>query len=95
MVAERAGVSISTVSRVLNGEQTVNAQILERVEKAIADLSYSKIRDSSRFPKKLRLLSLIIRDITNPFFLPLLDGIERTARLYGYNVILCGTGGAE
>ena len=93
MVARRAGGSISTVSRVLSREVSVDSVIRERVETAAADLGYSKARDISRKPKGMRLLSLIIRDISNPFFLPLLDGIERTARLHGYNVLLCGTDG--
>lgn len=91
-VAKEAGVSISTVSRVLNNEDIVNEETKKKVLEATEKLNYSpNLMARSLITKSTRLLGLIVPDITNPFFPELAKGVEITAHYYGYNVILCNT----
>jgi DNA-binding LacI/PurR family transcriptional regulator len=91
-VAKRAGVSVSTVSRVLNGTARVNSNVRTRVEVAIQELQYRP----SRAARSLRtnyssIIGLLISDIQNPFFMDLIQGIEDTALQHGYSLILCNS----
>src|SRR6478609_5730437 len=91
-VARRAGVSVSTVSRVLNGTAYVNSEIRARVDQAIQDLHYRP----SRAARSLRanyssIIGLLISDIQNPFFMGLIQGVEDTALQHGYSLILCNS----
>lgn len=89
-VARRAGVSLSTVSRVLNDSTAVNAQTRAKVEAVVRELNYEKTR--SEGPKQARLtkaVGLIIPDILNPFFPLLIKGIEHVSKIHGYSLILC------
>jgi LacI family transcriptional regulator len=76
-VASRAGVSVATVSHVINDSRFVAPETKERVLAAISDLSYSRhgIARSLR-RSKTGTLGVIIADITNPFFSDLVRGIE-------------------
>lgn len=88
-VAKRAGVSLSTVSRVLNDYDSVNPQTREKVEAAISDLNYEKPRPESGKPKqRLQTVGLIIPDILNPFFPLLIKGIEQVSKIHNYSLIL-------
>ncbi len=91
-VAKRAGVSISTVSRVLNGTARVNSEVKARVEAAIEELAYRP----SRAARSLRtnhstIIGLLVTDIQNPFFLGLIKGVEDVAQRRGYSMILCNS----
>jgi LacI family transcriptional regulator len=91
-VAKRAGVSISTVSRVLNGSAHVNHDLKVRVHAAIRELEY---RPSSA-ARSLRanhstIIGLLISDIQNPFFMGLIQGVEDVAQRNRYSVILCNS----
>lgn len=91
-VARRAGVSVSTVSRVLNGTAHVNAEIRTRVEAAIQEMEYRP----SRAARSLRtnyssIIGLLISDIQNPFFIGLIQGVEDTALQHGYSLLLCNS----
>ena len=68
-VAERAGVSTMTVSRVINRSGYISQDARVRVEAAIAELEYvpNALANSLRF-KQTKTLALILTDITNPFF---------------------------
>lgn len=91
-VAKEAGVSISTVSRVLNNEDIVNEDTRKKVLEATKKLNYSpNLLARSLITKSTQLIGLIVPDITNPFFPELAKGVEITAHFYGYNVILCNT----
>jgi DNA-binding LacI/PurR family transcriptional regulator len=87
-VAKKARVSVSSVSRVLNQDSTVSADIRTQVEKAVAVLEYKRIRKVSRDRKKLYALGVVVPEIENPYFLQLLKGIEGVARRHAYNLIL-------
>ena len=91
-VAKRAGVSISTVSRVLNGTARVNENVKERVLAAIEELDYRP----SRAARSLRanhstIIGLLISDIQNLFFMDLIKGVEDIAQRSGYSVLLCNS----
>ncbi len=89
-VAKRAGVSLSTVSRVLNDYDSINPQTRERVEAAIKELSYEKSKpDSPKSLKEKKTVGLILPDILNPFFPLLIKGIEQVSKIHGYHLILC------
>ena len=68
-VAERAGVSKSTVSRVINQPDTVKEALRLRVQQAIKELDYRpNLSARSLVSNRTNYISLIIPDITNPYF---------------------------
>lgn len=91
-VAEHAGVSPMTVSRVINGGQRVRADTRQRVEQAISELGYvpnALARGLSS--QRAGTLALIVPDVANPFFTLIVRGAESVARRAGYRMILCNT----
>jgi Transcriptional regulators len=81
-VAGLAGVSIATVSRVLNGDPVVKAETKKMVEKAIKSTGYHPNRVAQRLRSSYRsgkLIGLLIPDIQNPFYVDVIRGIEETA----------------
>lgn len=93
-VSRYAGVSVATVSRVLNNINNVQTETKEKVLKAIADLDYKPNAVArSLYKKRSNTIGLIVPDITNPFFPELARAVEDTARKFGYTVILCNSDG--
>mgnify|MGYP004482101435 FL=1 len=93
-VAKAAGVSVATVSRVINNSGNVLPETVEKVNQAIELLQY-KPPASSRFQrnhKKRRLLA-IIPEYTNPFWGDILDGMTTEARSNGCMLITCTSQG--
>lgn len=89
VVAEAAGVSPATVSRVLNGRVDVNAALRERVLTAVAELGYRPNGAARSLRTRATLvLGCIISDITNPFFTAMVRGVEDAAQEAGYSVVL-------
>jgi LacI family transcriptional regulator len=95
-VAQRAGVSPITVSRVINHSGYASRETRERVEAAVAELGYvpNRLARSLR-SKRTHTLALVITDITNPFFTTVARGVEDTASDAGYTVIFCNTDESE
>jgi LacI family transcriptional regulator len=92
-VAQRAAVSISTVSRVLNNSAyPVKPETRQRVLEAAQELGF-RPNDLARglLLKKSRTIGLIIPDISNPYYPELCLGVETTASENGYSVIFCNT----
>ncbi|GIM89661.1 LacI family DNA-binding transcriptional regulator [Paractinoplanes toevensis] len=90
-VAARAGVSATTVSRVLNGAK-VSAASERLVRAAAAELDFVPNRTARRLRgQHSAVIGLIIPDIENPFFTALARGVENRARAAGYSVVLCNT----
>jgi LacI family transcriptional regulator len=93
-VAAEAGVHPSTVSRVLTGHTgtTVRQETRERVLTAAERLGYraSVLARSLRLQQTLTL-GMLVPDISNPFFSPIIKGAEEAALERGYNLILCNT----
>ncbi len=97
-VAKRAGVSIATVSRVLNNNGKVNEATRSRILKAIKDLKYQPSRVAKRLRSKSvssNLLGVLIPDIKNPFYVEVLEGIEEVAYKNNYALIMCNFGQDE
>jgi LacI family transcriptional regulator len=91
-VAKRAGVSIATVSRVVNGNTPVIDETAKRVRSAISDLHYHP-RAAARVlaSRRTDTLGLLLPEIGGEFFSPLLRGIESEARLAGYDLLVHAT----
>jgi len=93
-VADRAGVSAMTVSRVINDSPRVSREARKRVEAAIAELGYVPNRLArGLIRQKTGAIGLIVPDVANPFFTLVVRGAEEAARRAGYHVILCNTQG--
>ncbi|HEY6491217.1 MAG: LacI family DNA-binding transcriptional regulator [Terracidiphilus sp.] len=91
-VAERAGVSIATVSRTVNRISTVNAELAQRVWKAIDEVGYlPNTQARALVSGRSRMLGLIVSEITNPFFPELVQEFESLAVAQGYEVLIGST----
>lgn len=92
-IAKLADVSITTVSRVVNNKSNgVGEETRQRIQKIMSDLNYHPNRVAiGLVTKKTNILGLVLPDITNPFFPEIVRGVEDTAALYGYNIILCNS----
>lgn len=91
-VAKTAGVSVATVSRVLNGQNTVSAKTRMKVEEAIKKLNYEpSLLGRNLRTSESRLLLILIPTISNPFYLEIIKGIEQVAISQNYNILLCET----
>ncbi|MBR0795578.1 LacI family DNA-binding transcriptional regulator [Bradyrhizobium jicamae] len=87
-VAERAGVAVGTVSRVLNGHPSVTAEVRARVKAVIQELGYRPDPFARSMRSKIsRLIGIVIPNLTNPFFAELVQYAERAATDHGHNVI--------
>lgn len=92
-VARAAGVSLKTVSRVVNNEPRVNEETRERVNHAVQSLGYrhNDIARSLRQGQIASTLGLVIEDLVNPFYSHLARGVEQVALQYDFMVILCNS----
>ncbi|MFH9611093.1 LacI family DNA-binding transcriptional regulator [Streptomyces sp. NPDC017448] len=88
-VAAEAGVSVATVSRVLNGHPSVSQEARTRVLAAVEALGYrpNAVARSLR-TAQTRTLGLVISDVLNPYFTELARFVEEEARALGYSVII-------
>lgn len=91
-VAQKAGVSTATVSRVINKSVHVRDETRQRVLAVLKELNYlPNANASSLTRKRTDLLALLVSDITNPFFTTVARGFEDKAAQHGFTVILCNT----
>jgi LacI family transcriptional regulator len=91
-VAERASVSVATVSRVLNADSSVDPEFRERVRKAVAELGYRPNRLARNLRRqKMEALGIVVPDIENPHFAEAVRIIEGVAIEMGYRVLVCNT----
>jgi LacI family transcriptional regulator len=89
-VARAAGVSLKTVSRVVNDEAGVGPRTSSRVVRAIATLGYrpNDIARSLRRRQRARTIGLVIEDVRNPFYSTIARAVEEVAREQHYMVIV-------
>lgn len=88
-VAKLAGVSAATVSRYINKSGYVSDKAEIKIAKAIKKLNYHPNEIArSLFSKKLKMIGLIIPDMSNPYFTEVAKGVEEKANSLGYGVIL-------
>lgn len=94
-VAKAAGVSVSTVSRVLNDKDDVSAETYARVQRVIAELGYSSsLAAKSMRSKRTNVLGILIMDVSDPFSLELVGGVGHAIRGTEYDLIVYSSGHA-
>ncbi|WP_232521094.1 LacI family DNA-binding transcriptional regulator [Micromonospora phaseoli] len=94
-IAERAGVSLATVSNVVNGYRPVGERSRQRVQRAIDELGYTP-NLSARHLRRGRtgLIALAIPELTNPYFAELAEIAIREAGRHGYTLVMENTAAA-
>jgi DNA-binding LacI/PurR family transcriptional regulator len=91
-IARIAGVSLGTVSHVLNGSAAVREPLRKRVMDAVDALGYQPSQLARGLRRdKTNMIGMIIPDVTNPFFPAVVRGAEDVAFESGYRLILCNT----
>jgi len=92
-VAKAAGVSVSTVSRVLNDKDDVAPETYERVRKVIEELNYtSSLAAKSMRSRRMNVIGLIMPDVGDPFSIQVMKGVSRAIAELDYDLIVY-TGG--
>ncbi|CUU45140.1 LacI family DNA-binding transcriptional regulator [Clostridium beijerinckii] len=91
-VAKEAGVSIATVSRVLNDIDVVNEDTKKKVLDAIKKLGYRpNIVARSLKTQRTKTIGILLPDISNQFYPEIVRGAEDVSNIYDYNIILCNS----
>lgn len=91
-VAAAAGVSLGTVSNVLNRPERVSAATRERVEQAMRQLGFVRNESARQLRAgRSRTLAFVMLDATNPFFTDVAQGIEEAAEEHDLSVFLCNS----
>lgn len=91
-VASAAGVSPSTVSRVFTRPELISAATVERVASLAAEMGYSPDQTARSLSTGYKeTVALLVPDIANPFFPPLIKGVERYFQRKGVSVLLAET----
>ncbi len=91
-VAQAAEVSVATVSRILNGNPTVNSELAIRVRSAIAETGYQPSRVARSLRRRTSATwALVIPDVENSFFTAMVRGVEDVAHASGSSVYLCNS----
>lgn len=88
-IANQAGVSIATVSRILNGTGQVSPATRQKVVQAIRDLEYSSALN--RVSPVFQPILVLVPDFVNPFYANIIDGIQQTARDNNFEIFLTPT----
>lgn len=93
-VADRAGVAISSVSRVLSGHPDVSTRMRDRVNQAVEELGYVPdfVAQSLR-RQSTRSIGFVVGDISNPLFAQIAQGAESTLRGRGYSMMIANSEG--
>lgn len=91
-VAIKSGVSITTVSHVINETRFVSEDVVERVNAAIKELNYlPSVLARSLKNNQTKTIGMLIPNNSNPFFADLIRGVEDTCYSNNYSIILCNT----
>lgn len=91
-VAARAGVSVGTVSNVLNRPQSVGDLTRAKVERAIAELGFIRNESARQLRAgRSRTIAYVLLDAGNPFFTDVARGVEEAARDAGLALFLCNS----
>src|ERR1700686_2026714 len=91
-VARESGVSVFTVSAVVNKKSHVGKTLRNRVEAAIRKLNYRpNLIARSLAKQRTHTIGMIVPDIANPFFPMVFRGAEDAAQKHGYNLLLCNS----
>ncbi|WP_219834532.1 LacI family DNA-binding transcriptional regulator [Paenibacillus sp. R14(2021)] len=91
-VARQAGVSIATVSKVINRTGKISEKTRERISEIMAEMGYApNLVATALSSKKTYMIGLLLPDISNPYFAELARNIEDRAQELGYNIVICNT----
>lgn len=91
-VAQRAGVTVTTVSRMLNCPEKVSKRTSDRIRKAMKDLAYEPNEMARALSKKnSNFIGLIVPTTKNYFFCKIVDLVEHYASQMGYKLLLCNS----
>ncbi len=94
-IARIVGVSTATVSRALNNKGYVREEVRQRIWEVAEELNYVPNSTArSLINKRSQIVSLIIPDISNPFFALVARGVEDVTRHFGYSLLICNTDGS-
>lgn len=95
-VARLSGLSVSTVSRVINNKPHVSEEKRRRVQETMDALGYSPLQAARQMRGSgSQNIAVVVPTITNNFFAELVDSIERACRDRGYRTLMIQTGGQE
>nr|WP_306813105.1 LacI family DNA-binding transcriptional regulator [Paenibacillus soyae] len=91
-IAKEAGVSIATVSHVINGKGKISKERREEIRGIMARMGYKPSMIASALTsKKTYALGLLVPDISNPFFAEIARAVEDEGQRHGYSVFICST----
>lgn len=95
-VARAAGVSVATVSRVMNGSASVAEPTVRVVQAAIERLNYVPNQQARNLRRhESRNILVLLPNITNPYYASVFSGLNQKAQELGYNLLLCNTDGRD
>lgn len=88
-VAREAGVSVATVSRYINKNAPVSTEVADRLQDVMSRMRYVPHAAARNLAsRKTRVIGLLLNNLHNDFFVPLLNGVEAVVRKKGYNLII-------
>jgi LacI family transcriptional regulator len=88
-VAKQAGVSVATVSRYINRNAPVSDEVSGRLEQVMTELKYAPHAAARQLAsRKTRVIGLMLTNIHNDFYVPLLNGVESVIRQKDYNLLV-------
>lgn len=91
-VAQASGVSIATVSRVLNDSESVTSKTRDRVTQAMEQLGYNRNAVARSLKvRKTKTIGIIAPELSNTFFMEILESMERSLALHDYTMVLCSS----
>lgn len=91
-VAKKSGVSVATVSRVLNNSESVALATREKVQAIIDQLNYNpNLLGRNLRRSETRMILVLLQNIGNPFYSKVVKGMEDLAHENSYNVLICNT----
>lgn len=91
-VAKEAGVSVATVSHVINQTRYVSPELTQKVKKAMSKLNYEPVSKSQKQQKQIsKNIGIIVPDIVNPFYSTLIKEIENIVREKDFGLIVCNS----
>ncbi len=95
-IAQRVGVSLCTVSRVINNHPAVSKKTRRKVEKAIEEMHYIPNENArTLLRRKSKTIGFIVPDISNPYYAELFQGTQDIMSKAGYSIFLANTGYEE
>ena len=88
-VAQKADVSVATVSRYINQNAPISKDVAERLKLVMEELHYVPHAGARHLAsRKTRVVGLLLNNLHNDFFVPLLNGIESVVRKHNYNLVI-------